>query len=112
SSMNAWAQASRFSSVLPKNGGDSTFEHSALMSGKNKGFSDGTVHSRVTGSPVAVPARKKTGCDCWIMQFCPVVSKVALLGTGIEKVHCHHSADHSPYVLPKTISSGGKTPAF
>src|SRR5262245_5123516 len=63
SSVNPWAQASRSASVPPKNGKDSTFEHSTLMIGKNKGVSDGTVHWRVTGFPVAMPARKNTGRD-------------------------------------------------
>src|SRR2546423_1622400 len=57
-----WAQASRSTSVLPKNGGCSTFEHSALRIGKKRGTSNGTVHVRVTDSPVNVPTRKNTGC--------------------------------------------------
>src|SRR5215471_14959196 len=68
------AQASRSSSVAPKNGGFSTFEHSTLMIGKNKGLVVGTVQLRVTVSPVPCPARKKTCAVPPNLQFAPVRS--------------------------------------
>lgn len=68
----------------------------------------GTVNERVRLSP-ELKARKNTGPD-WLRLACsPVTSVHGSSGTECENAHIHHSADHSPIVLPATPEPGGTT---
>src|SRR5262245_1948779 len=80
------------------------------MIGKRSALPFGTAALRVA-VPVTLktPARYQTGPDCPSPALAPVSSKRGFRSTGIEYAHFHHSADHSPYVLPYGCEPGGKT---
>ena len=53
------------------------------------------------------PPRNHTGPDCPALQS--AVSNSGCSVAGNESAHCHHLADHSPYVLPYGLAPGGVT---
>src|SRR5262249_30522696 len=86
----------------------------ALKMGSNKALPGGTVQVRVAGR-VRVPndpAKNHTRPDCPSSQSSPVSSRFGFLSAGIESIHCHHLALHSPYVFPNGLEVIGKTPGF
>jgi len=52
------------------------------------------------GVVVNVPARNHTEPDWPTEQSTSPSFKSGFFVLGIEKAHCHHSAAHSPYVIP------------
>ena len=67
--------------------------------GKKIGFPAGMVISR-TEVPPKAPARNQTSSTWPWPAFTPVVSRLGLTAFGIENIHCHHLALHSPYDDP------------
>src|SRR5207253_3124803 len=87
-----------------------TFAAIIFKIGKKSAVPSGTEHPRVTVADMPrIPVKNHAGPRCPTVHFSPVSSNWGLADAGIERTHCHHSALHSPYPLPKGRDAGAKT---
>src|SRR5690349_20840353 len=76
-----------------------------FATGKKRNLSSGIEQVRSPVPPANIPARNQTGPCCPTMQFDPVVSSRGLMGVGMERAHCHHSAVRAEGLLAGEWSS-------